>query len=247
MNTVPPNTPSSNAWQKLWNFIKPHIGPVIGGLIAIGAYSSDSILWQLFPHDEFNVSPMSGLFGTINGMNGLVQNPGSTESKVLVPSSCLIYVTIKNVSSSNQRIVGVGLECKNPVNEWEKLYCLQTHDGYYRLIENKKFQKFQLEGGNLMDTLGRAVLPPNAELSGWFIVASLKNARQSYHMDNFRLTINKGYGKYEYKELISYKPDNFAAQFGGMAMTALPDTVNLDACASCIIAPVDEVAPVYVK
>ena len=181
------------------NFAKYFI-PLIAVVVAIGAYSSDSLFLKIFKStDIYNVVRVTSMGGTQN--TGYFRAYPSAFGELLAPIQMLLYLNIRNQSEFEQIIQGILLEIKDTDNSWKPIKALLVGNGIFSaLSENglKEAMLLDFKEQNLIENLGQKRIKQKDVISGWLFLEFQKKFRnQNVLNKTIRITFYSGFGEQE--------------------------------------------------
>ncbi len=180
-------------------------GAIIGTFIAIGAYSKDSLFFQLiFPENKFSVNAQMAMVSPLNQGIGYVLNSDSTNStKLMTAVNLILYLDIKNNTNINQFLEGIELECEDSTGKWQNLSLksLKPHEDFYFPMGKDSASLIKFSDDNLLDILGKSPISSNTVLSGYLMTESfIYSENLTYSPNNFKITFHNGFNKPETQE-----------------------------------------------
>ena len=225
------NIDETSSIKKFWNRFIFTIIPI---LVAIGAYSSDSLFIRIFSSDyKFSVVRTTMLGGTVN--TGFFRAYSTALGELIAPIQILMYVNIRNDSTNPQSIEGIKLEFedKSDNETWYPIKILSRGNGIYFLTSHslKDATELDFQNVDLLENLGKGKLLPRDVISGWlFLEFPEKFRKKNMLISNIRLTIYSGFGEKELHIITPVDLDNNSAQtrFASLKPTSIKrDLSNL--------------------
>ena len=182
------------------------IGTIIGTIIAIGAYSKDSLFFQLFfPENTFGVNIKTTMISPLNqGIGYILDSETSDSIKLMTAVNLLLYLDIKNNTNTNQFLEGIGLECKDSTGEWRELALkkIKSNEGFYFPMNKDSASLITFHDENILDILGKSpTMMPNTMLNGYLMTESfIYSENLKYSPDEFRISFYSGFSKPDTQE-----------------------------------------------
>lgn len=176
--------------------------PIISLLVAIGAYSKDSLFVNLFKSkDAFNVI----LSTTLNiGPSYFYTIHTDLTQSYVVQIPVLMKVNIRNSSDVEQIIEGVEIEVKDDSGKWRLLNSINVGNGLFVPMNNelKRSQLVKMYGGALRNNLAQGIIKPRDVVIGWVYLDTPKDISLiGFLSRHFRITLYSGFGEKEVHDL----------------------------------------------
>jgi hypothetical protein len=166
-------------------------------LVAIGAYSKDSVIIDLITQKKTYSVVRSTSMGGTESTGFLRLYPTSFGNK-LAPIQMLVYLSIRNNSEYEQIIQGVKVEIKSGTS-WRPVRCLSKGSGIFTAFNG--IEKASLEDFNendLIVNLGNSTIKSNNIVQGWLFLEFEKEFRsQNVLQSEFKITLFSGFGESE--------------------------------------------------
>jgi len=169
-------------------------------LVAIGAYSVDSLFVRLFSSDQvYSIVRVTSIGGTRN--TGIYRSFNSAYGDVLAPIQMLLYLNIRNESNSDQIIEGILIEIEDKNKNWISVTSLDEGNRIYSAMGQNGLKEsipLDFNSQNLLLNLGQGRIRPRDVISGWLFL----EFPSAFHKINvlckkFKITIFSGFGERE--------------------------------------------------
>lgn len=169
-------------------------------IVAIGAYSSESLFIKIFKSkNTYSVVRVTSMGGTVN--TGFFRAYPTAFGELLAPIQMLLYLNIRNESEFEQLIEGVLLEIQDKDNTWITIKSLVVGLGIFSALGDKGLKEsIQLDfnGQNLIKNLGQDRIKQKDVISGWLFLEFPKKFRsQNVLHKKIRITFFSGFGERE--------------------------------------------------
>lgn len=172
---------------------------VIPILVAIGAYSRDSIFIRLIESkDTYSVVRSTAMGGKVS--TGFFRAYPTAFGELLAPIQMLLYLNIRNNSDFEQTIEGIMMEVGDN-DSWIPVRCLFVGNGIYSALGVEGLREstlFDFRDNNLLNNLGRGRIPPQEVISGWLFLEFPKQYWNTNVLNSqLRVSIFSGFGENE--------------------------------------------------
>ena len=177
------------------------VGIFISVLLAVGAYSKDSLFVRyLVPHITFSVVRTTAMGGTSN--TGIFRAYLTKFGELLAPVQIMLYLNIRNNADEPQSIEGILLEFQASYGNWIPARLLSIGQGVYAdfggATQLKEAHLLDLRGIALDANLGSGLLAPHAVASGWLLLEFPAPFRDKNMLQApLGITIFSGFGERE--------------------------------------------------
>jgi len=202
-------TVGTSVLSKNWVKICLAVIPIV---VAVGAYSSDSLALRLIPDDTFSVASWVNMGNRENSEGNVYTHwyrayYDPNFGKLLAPIHAMVLIGIRNESNHSQIIRGVKIELLGYDNNWHPATTLLEEDGVIYITSKNTHP---LTRGDLYDMKGLLLesiysfprLSPRDFVSGWLLLefpaphheAAIKGRK-------LRITLHSGFGEKEEHEI----------------------------------------------
>jgi len=169
-------------------------------LVAVGAYSRDSIFVQLLTSKStYSVVRGTAIGGKEN--TGFYRAYATPLGTLLAPIQMFLYLHIRNDSDFDQIIEGLLVEVQDEDKTWEPVNSLMIGYGIYsaRSIEGlKESTLLDFNEENLVDNLGKGKIHSKDVVSGWLFLEFPREFREQNAMrQTLKITLFSGFGEQE--------------------------------------------------
>ena len=202
------------------------VGASIGGfLIAVGAYSEDSLAVRLFYRPSLYSVSVGSTFWAPAGSAVCLCSYLTGAGELLAPVQLLIYLQVRNDSYVPQLIDAVHLDVQGAQKQWINAKILRVVEGtgvYWPNSTNglKEARTQNLDGVDLLQNLGKGPIAPGGLVSGWIPVEFPRAFTFTNPMDcGLRVTLFSPFKESESHELrLSNTYPDGAAETRGATM-----------------------------
>lgn len=193
------STPKEKTFLDYSSIIKS-IFTILAIIVAIGAYSVDSLFVRFFSSDQiYSTVRVTSMGGTKN--TGIYRSYSSAYGEVLAPVQMLMYLNIRNESKFDQIVEGILIEIQDENKNWMPVTSLDEANGIYTAMGRNGLKEsilLDFSSQNLLVNLGQGRIKPRDVISGWlFLEFPSLFHKKNVLMEKYQITIFSGFGERE--------------------------------------------------